>query len=270
MNSKKILKTLLSIIGIILLSFIILLGILIYKGAGITIGRCLIANNDSYMLIDDNSPIVMSTNHTNIFRNLTTGDKILVIHSVVNESYPGGTGAYFCMKLADGDISDIPDQVIETLTEMGWLEQNVNDDSYDNAILNVAEPIHFQSGEVQIVISIPSNWEYSFQTNANSNEAQGISFWPKGTANGNISLTYYPEHFGVCGTGLHEKDIMIGDYEARLGKYEDLEHWSFIHFKEPYDKYVVLNNSTDEWLDKYEEELQLILDSVEFPYLILE
>ena len=90
---------------------------------GFSVGRCLIADNGSYMLIRDKSPIVMSNvkGNESLFSDLETGDKILVLHNGIDESYPGRTGAYWCMKLDDGTEADISQEVLSTLSEMGYL-----------------------------------------------------------------------------------------------------------------------------------------------------
>ena len=109
-------------IGLILVLLITLVIVMIVNGLGFSQGRYLEANNGSEMIVVDNSPTVM-LNRTNrdIFKNLDTGDKILVIHGATAESYPARTGAYAVIKLGDGSISDIPKTVIDSLTEIGWL-----------------------------------------------------------------------------------------------------------------------------------------------------
>lgn len=123
MKQKKKWKIPLCIIGGLLL---ICAGLLWYMAShtlGFSVGRCLVADNGSYMFIDGNSPIVMSTRRDKetIFAGLETGDKILLLHDGIEESYPGGTGAYWCMKLEDGTQADIPEQVMEELAELGWI-----------------------------------------------------------------------------------------------------------------------------------------------------
>ena len=95
---------------------------MIVQDLGFSTGRYLEANNGSDIMVVDNSPNVM-LNRTNrdIFKNLKTGDKILVIHGATAESYPGQTGVYAIFKLGGGSISDIPQAVIDSLTELGWL-----------------------------------------------------------------------------------------------------------------------------------------------------
>ena len=263
---KKIIKLSLKTIGIFLLLLVILLGFLIYRGAGITIGRCLLAKNESYILVDDNSPIEMSTNRSNMFKNLSTGDKILVIHSGVNESYPGSTGAYFCIKLGNGDISDIPSQVIHNLTEMGWIERSNSSQKSNESISQKTEPLYFQHGSVQIKMRIPDHWDYEFVAIADPEVGQGIYIWPKDAEYYKIGILNYPR-FGVCGTGLYQEDIKISAYDARVGTYDDSEQWSFIHFKEPYEDYVILNYSEDpwsSWTDEFQMELQKFLILLNF------
>ena len=90
---------------------------------GMTVGRCLIADNGSVMLIDDNSPIVLSVKNPDSLENLSTGDKILVFHDGIRESYPAQTFAQFVMKLGSGTEADIPADVITQLRELGWIKQ---------------------------------------------------------------------------------------------------------------------------------------------------
>ena len=86
-------------------------------------GYSLKCENGSYMIIEETgSPIHYSYNKTvgiNV-ENLTDGDRILIISDLINESYPGSTSAYFIFKLEDGDISDIPEDTLESLSELGW------------------------------------------------------------------------------------------------------------------------------------------------------
>lgn len=117
-----------SIIGVLLLAVltvVIVFGVMIHQGYGLTIGRCLVAESGSYMLIDGNSPVVMTDRSSgkDLFSELSTGDKIFVVHDGIAESYPGQTGAYFCLRLEEGDISDISESVIASLTELGWLDE---------------------------------------------------------------------------------------------------------------------------------------------------
>ena len=86
-------------------------------------GYSLRCDNDTYMIIEDSgSPIRYSYNKalgTDVEK-LTDGDRILIISDLINESYPGSTSARFILKLEDGDISDIPEATLRSLSELGW------------------------------------------------------------------------------------------------------------------------------------------------------
>ena len=94
------------------------------KSLSFSVGRYLEPREGTHMLVLDNWPIKMS-NQTgrDSFNNLETGDKILVLHDGIQESYPGGTGAYAVIRLGSGSKTDIPQRVIEELTEMDWFAQ---------------------------------------------------------------------------------------------------------------------------------------------------
>ena len=85
-------------------------------------GLYLSAENDTPMMIQMNSPIQLKnlTDNKNLFTDLTDGDEILVIHDGIQESYPGATGVYAVFKLTDGELSDIPENVLVSLSELGW------------------------------------------------------------------------------------------------------------------------------------------------------
>ncbi len=91
-------KKLLIFVGIIVGIFVLIvagIGIMVGKGYGISVGRYLEAKDGTAMFVRDNSPIQMS-NRTDkdLFDKLDIGDKVLVIHDGIAESYPGRTGVY--------------------------------------------------------------------------------------------------------------------------------------------------------------------------------
>ncbi|MBR5234445.1 MAG: hypothetical protein IKW03_09570 [Clostridia bacterium] len=116
---KKILIALSIILCVIVIGVFVLAG----RGYSPSVGLFLRTDNGD-MIILDNSPIVMSarTGNDDMFAEYKSGDKIFVIHDGIQESYPGGTGVYFSIKLADGLESDIPEDVITQLIGLGWLD----------------------------------------------------------------------------------------------------------------------------------------------------
>ena len=110
--------------GIVLLVLAVLLvgGIFALRGRGITVGRCFAAENGSILLVDGTSPIRLSDRTgTALSADLSTGDKILVLHDGVNETYPGSTGAYLCLRLGGGDLWDLDSETVGQLIQMGWI-----------------------------------------------------------------------------------------------------------------------------------------------------
>lgn len=95
------------------------------KSLSLSKGICLVADNGSYLFIDEHgSPIQMSTrDRTEIFDGLKTGDEILVLHDGIQETYPGRTGAYYCIKTGEGKEKEIPQATVDSLRELGWLEK---------------------------------------------------------------------------------------------------------------------------------------------------
>ena len=114
---KKILILLLSIWVVL----VCVISILFSKGYGVFVGVYLETEDGVAMLIDNNTPIVMSSNHNgDLFSELSNGDKILVIHDGIAESYPAKTRAYCVIKLNEGEMDDIPQNVVEELDKLGW------------------------------------------------------------------------------------------------------------------------------------------------------
>lgn len=102
---------------------LVLVGVMACNSLSFRAGRCIKAENGSCMLLMDNSPVVLS-NHTlstHPFSNYHTGDLLLVLHDGVQETYPGGTGAYLTLRLQKGSAGDIPQPVLDALSELGWL-----------------------------------------------------------------------------------------------------------------------------------------------------
>lgn len=134
---KKILVVVSVIVCIIAIGVFVLAG----KGFSPSVGLFLRTDNGN-MIILDNSPIVMSTRTGNddMFAKYESGDKLLVIHDGIQETYPGGTGVYFSIKLADGHISHISETVLRQLYELGWTSAPVRpEEIYSSEKENVSD-----------------------------------------------------------------------------------------------------------------------------------
>ena len=73
-----------------------------------------------HMVLLDGAPVCMS-GREKIFCNLTTGDRMLVIHGPVAESYPGQARAYMCIRYANGTEDDLEEHDWVNLKTDGWL-----------------------------------------------------------------------------------------------------------------------------------------------------
>ena len=118
------------------------LGAMSSRSLSISTGRFLRADSGTPMMVCGNSPISVS-NQTgrDLFDGLETGDKILVVHDGIAESYPGQTGAYAVLRLKKGNIDDIPQGVIDSLRDLGWLESANTLQSQENVtVTDTTEP----------------------------------------------------------------------------------------------------------------------------------
>lgn len=128
MNKMK--KKLIISISVIAIFFIIGItgGIALSNlgGMGLTSGIMLKTDNNTCFLISHNSPIRLSdmSGKEDRFGNFESGDKVLVLHTGVNESYPASTGVYFCIKTGKGNEADIPANVTDSLKELGWIKKD--------------------------------------------------------------------------------------------------------------------------------------------------
>ncbi len=78
------------------------------------------------MIVCKDGPCVMRNESGNdgVFDGLRNGDRIEVTYEYVLETYPGKMPVYSCKLLERGSIEDIPEDVLENLSELGWYEEN--------------------------------------------------------------------------------------------------------------------------------------------------
>lgn len=432
--------------GLVLVAVLVLGLVAQRKSLSISTGRCLVADNGSYMLIIGNEPIVMRnvSGKETLFAGLDTGDLIRVLHDGIQESYPGGTGAYAIWKLEEGFPADIPEAVRKSLTGLGWygskiqisdcelpqkdgetvaeaggmelcenapvafaaqyirtnpyredndypsvvvirsaeeLQQYYEDnkemydlerkekvyadttigfldacDQYDEAYFakqdlimvvleegsgsirhevmtvestevngtdgmiieiesrvpevctddmaewhilieteedftvptqenivlylndkNVrvlcgyplrgfvaaegAERVSAEHNGVCMAVDVPDGWTYEIVEPQEEYTSFGVQLRPKGETEGWLQF-FYHEVWGVCGTGLKQQEIVLGQYEASKGTYDRGKVWDFIVIKEDLDGQFVIQNYGATWLAEYMEEAMEILKTI--------
>ena len=146
---------------VISLVLVVLIGsvcFLAINGYGISHGRYLESKNGQPIFILDNSPITMSNRTAkDLFGNCDVGDKILVIHDGIAESYPGKTGVYAVFKLSDGTTGDIPQNVVNQLIDLGWLETGEEPDKTPSDVVSGGTTV----GEAFDIAISYANWTHA-------------------------------------------------------------------------------------------------------------
>lgn len=104
---------------VVLIAAACLVGVAAYRGISFS-EAVYIETDHGNMLLIEGSPISMSSGDS-LFDGLTDGDKVFVVHGPIAESYPGQAKAYLCIKQPGDEKGDIPDDVIRSLQELGWL-----------------------------------------------------------------------------------------------------------------------------------------------------
>ena len=116
-----------------------------------------------------------------------------------------------------------------------------------------------------ITLSIPESWSYtivSLRDEAlNAGICAGISFWPMGREEGKLFFGYYPDRFGVCGTGLETTSMTLAGQAVSVGTYDGRALWDFISFGE---YFAVWGQGHESWWAEYGDKAMEILDSVKF------
>lgn len=105
------------------------LGWCIATGKSVFVGRYLQARDGSHMAIDSTgSPVILEApdSFPRMFDPLEDGDRVLVVCGGINTSYPGRSGAYWCLRLGGGSMEDLPKDTINQLTQLGWLTDRLS------------------------------------------------------------------------------------------------------------------------------------------------
>lgn len=151
----------------------------------------------------------------------------------------------------------------EGLKEFAEKGENMADDSSLNKEeVDDACFVECGNGKASMSLSIPEEWEYELIEPVREGADEfGFCFWPKNQTEGKIKFMYY-DAWGVCGTGLEEIKIQLGEYRAYQGTYDNKEVWDFISFIDTHGHFVVLNEGADAWWDAYGEEAMNILSTI--------
>ena len=112
---------------------------------------------------------------------------------------------------------------------------------------------------------LPTGWTYSgMQSDDDPTSDLVVSIRPEFPGTEGAITLQHMKGFGVCGTGLVQKDIEFNGHPAWQGFYDGNTLWSHIILKDPKD--CVIINNAENWYEEYEEEINQILSTVEFVY----
>ena len=84
-----------------------------------------------------------------------------------------------------------------------------------------ADKVEYSKNFANMSLDVLEGWEYVINTYDENLQTFGISFWPEGHSYGKITLEYYTEMFGVCGTDFSQKYIKLAGHSARQGIYSN-------------------------------------------------
>ena len=125
--------------------------------------------------------------------------------------------------------------------------------------------VRYEEHGASITLSLPQTWDYSITSltaeDLDAGIAGGITFWPRGREEGKIFFGFYPDPFGVCGTGLQTTELLLADRKATVGTYDGRALWDFISFGE---HFAVWGQGHEQWWSEYGETAMAILDSARF------
>lgn len=88
-------------------------------------GAYLVTADGKYLIVDKKgSPTVMENQSGNegLFDGLNNGDRIIIIcpGGARTTQYPGKLGVILCMRIAKGDLGDVPEATLFELQKMGY------------------------------------------------------------------------------------------------------------------------------------------------------
>lgn len=121
--------------------------------------------------------------------------------------------------------------------------------------------VTFSENGAYITLQLPESWEYEITSFADDEYSAGISFWPGWYERGRLKLHYYPQGFGVCGTGLQVSEPMtLAGREAVAGTYDNHAVWDYISFG---DDFAVWGEEHELWWEEYGDTAMEILNSAQ-------
>lgn len=132
--------------------------------------------------------------------------------------------------------------------------------------VTVKTQVYAQSGPYgQISLTLPEGWQAKSMPMAEGTDFMGLyglRLQKPVTPNSYIDVGYH-QSFGVCGTGLEQKALMLAGAEGWAGYYDGHDNWDFITLGGDLEGLVAISQIQDEDRKEYTDSLS-ILDSLQF------
>ena len=117
--------------------------------------------------------------------------------------------------------------------------------------------VYYEKGYANISLTLKEGWEYDIVDEPDTKEF-AVNIYPAGQKENKLRIAYF-NGFGVCGTGLKQEEIILGEYDAWMGTYDNNKVWDFISIKDTFGDYAILNEGGKEWWSEYGDEAMKIL-----------
>ena len=125
---------------------------------------------------------------------------------------------------------------------------------------NSLQIVSYTYSNANMELQLPAGWEYEIEEYSDDASSFGIHFWPAGVEDGKVSLLYYGDMFGVCGTGLSAEDITFeSGLQASIGTYDNSPVWSYMVYAGTPGSYVASVRMNKEQWKEYEDQVMEIL-----------
>lgn len=124
----------------------------------------------------------------------------------------------------------------------------------------VKRAVTYAEAGAYITLNLPEDWTYEITSLADNESSAGIVFRPP-NCEGGLRFEYYPQRFGVCGTGLEVAAKTLGSYPVGVGTYDGRELWDFISFGE---RFAVWGEGHESWWAEYGDAAMDILAAAKF------
>lgn len=102
--------------------FFIAAGVISEKGFSFTEGRLYLEDDRAWLIEESGGAVSLSdrTKDKDLFRDCVSGDRVLVLHDWMLETYPAQTGAYgiWCLEKGNGDYR--PEDAVLGRVDIGW------------------------------------------------------------------------------------------------------------------------------------------------------